>query len=363
MGWKRYITTKVGSEFMARNYLILLSVVSCMLFLQFGCQEQNMPAEKLSAEGQKAVVDSSKDGALPKITFERTTVDFGEVGVTPQKKVAEFKFTNTGDGVLKIKEVERCCGVVTSVDKTEIAPGESGVVKAEFTTPSKQYLFTKNIYVNSNDKTNPRIPLMFKVKIVSRISCEPKRVRLFLDEDNAGCPRIVLNSLDNKPFSITRFSSTGGGINAEFDSSVEATKFVLSPEVDIEKLNDSPKGRISISLNHPEEKAVEIPFDMLPKFVSDPPMIISFSVKPEKPIVRKISILNQYGSTFEIESISSPNNSIKVLEQHKITDGYQLLVEMTPPASGGKTFFTDVVVVKIKDGSELNVVWRGFYKQ
>jgi hypothetical protein len=322
-----------------------------------------MPAEKLSSEGQKAVVDSSKDGALPIITFEKTIVDFGEVGVVPTKKVAEFKFTNTGEGILKIKEVEKCCGVVTSVDKNEIAPGDSGVVKAEFTTSAFPKPFAKNIYVNSNDKTKSRVPLTIKVNVVSRINCAPKRVRLFLDEENAGCPKIVLNSLDNKPFSITRFSSTGGGITAEFDSSVEATKFVISPKVDIEKLNDSPKGRINISLNHPEEKTTQIPFDMLPKFISDPPLIINFSVIPEEPIVRKISILNQYGGAFEIESISSPNNTIKVLEQHKITDGYKLLVEMTPPASEGKTFFTDVVVVKIKDGGELNVVWRGFYKK
>ncbi|MBN1804913.1 MAG: DUF1573 domain-containing protein [Sedimentisphaerales bacterium] len=355
---------------MARNYLVLLFVGCCVLFLQPGCQEQDMPAEQLSAEPQKAVSDSSanvkaelKEGSLPAITFETTTIDFGEVGAAASKKVAEFKFTNTGKGILKIKEVERCCGVVAAVDKDEIAPGDSGVVKAEFTTPSKPILFAKNIYVNSNDESKPRVPLTIKVKVVSKISCEPKRVRLFLDEENAGCPKIVLNSLDNKPFSITRFSSTGESISADIDSSVEATKFVLSPKVDIEKLNDSPKGRISINLNHPEEKTAEIQFDMLPKFVSEPPLIINFNVVPEKPIVRKISILNQYGGTFEIESISSPNNTIKVLEQSKIGDGYQLLVEMTPPASGGKTFFTDVVVVKIKGGNVLNIVWRGFYKQ
>lgn len=351
---------------MARNYLVLL-FVGCVLLLQLGCQEQNMPAEKseaglVTSEEEAEAAIQSDEGA-PIITFENIIDDFGQVGVTSSKKVAEFKFTNTGEGLLKIKEIERCCGVVTKVDKTEYAPGESGVVKAEFQAFQKAGLYMKNIYVNSNDKTKPRLALTIKAMVVSKVSYSPKRLRLFLEEDNAGCPKIVINSLDDQPFSITKFSSTGESITADIDSSVEATKFVLSPVVDIEKLNNNPKGRIDISLTHPEENTAQITFDMLPKFSTSPPLIIAFNATPEKAIVRKISVLNNYGGAFEIESVSSPNNTIKVLSQEKIRDGYQLLVEMTPPASEGKTFFADVLVVKIKGGDELQVVCRVFYKQ
>jgi hypothetical protein len=318
-----------------------------------------MPADKFEA----GLVTSEEAEAAPIITFEKTVADFGKVGVTSSKKVAEFKFTNTGEGLLKIKEVEKCCGVVTKVDKTEFAPGESGVVKAEFQASPKPGLYMKNIYVNSNDKTKPRLALKIQAMVVSKVSYSPKRLRLFLEEENAGCPKIVLSSLDNRLFSITKFTSTGESITADIDSSVEATKFVLSPNVDIEKLNENPKGRISISLTHPEEKTAQIQFDMLPKFTLSPPLIIAFNAGPEKPIVRKVTVLNNYGGAFEIESVSSPQNTIKVLSQEKIRDGYQLQVEMTPPASEGKTFFTDVLVVKIKDGDELRVVCRGFYKQ
>jgi hypothetical protein len=354
---------------MARNYLVLLFIAGFMLLMQLGCQEQNITVEKL--DQQKATADSSgqsedepqNDNNAPIITFEKTVDDFGRVGVTSGKKVAEFKFTNTGGGLLEIKDVERCCGVVTKLDQTEFSPGESGVVKAEFQVTPKPGLFMKNIYVNSNDKTRPRVALTLKATVVSKVSYSPKRLRLFLEEENAGCPKIVLNSLDNLPFSITGFTSTGQSIAADIDSSVEATKFVLSPVVDIEKLNDNPKGRISISLTHPDERTAQIAFDMLPKFSTSPPLVIAFNAIPEKKIVRKVSVLNNYGGAFEIESVSSPNNSIKVLRQEKISSGYQLLVEMTPPASEGKTFFTDVLVVKIKDGDELQVVCRVFYKQ
>jgi len=355
---------------MARNYLILVFIGGVLLF-QLGCQEKNIPVVELPDEAQEAVAATPEKAEAeprevnpePIITFEKTVDDFGEVGLTSDKKVAEFKFTNTGTGLLEIKEVERCCGVVTKVDKKQYSPGESGVVTAEFSVTQKPGLFMKNIYVNSNDKTKPRLALTIKAMVVSKVSYSPKRLRLFLEEENAGCPKIVINSLDNQPFSITGFTSTGETINADIDSSVEATKFVLSPVVNMEKLNENPKGRISISMTHPEEKTANISFDTLPKFTTSPPLIIAFNATPGKKIVRKVSVLNNYGGAFEIESVSSPNNTIKVLSQEKIRSGYQLLVEMTPPASEGKTFFTDVLVVKIKDSDELQVVCRGFYKQ
>jgi hypothetical protein len=357
---------------MARNYLVLL-FIGCVLLLQIGCQEQNIPVKKISVEPESTEVDSPEtveaeaepqiDNTAPVITFENAVADFGQIGVTSSKKVAEFNFTNTGDALLKIKEVEKCCGVVTKVDKNEYSPGESGVVKAEFQAFQKPGLYMKNIYVNSNDKAQPRLALTIKAMVVSKVSYSPKRLRLFLEEDNAGCPKIVINSLDDQPFSITKFTSTGESITADIDSSVEATKFVLSPVVDVEKLNKNPKGRINISMTHPEENMAQITYDMLPKFSTSPPLIIAFNAIPEKAIVRKISVLNNYGGAFEIESVSSPQKTIKILSQEKIRDGYQLMVEMTPPASKGKTFFTDVLVIKIKGSDELQVVCRVFYKQ
>jgi hypothetical protein len=221
----------------------------------------------------------------------------------------------------------------------------------------------KIVYVKSNDKTSPRIALTIKIAIVSKVSYSPKRLRLFLEEKNAGCPKIVLSSLDNQPFSVTKFKSTGDCITADIDSSVEATKFILEPSVDTEKLNNNLKGTISISLTHPEEKEARIFFDVLPKFTIRPPLIIAFNAEPQKPIIRKITVLNNYGNDFEIESASSKDNTVKVLSREKIRDGYQFEVEIMPPPAEGKTQFIDVFFVKIKGGNGLGIVCRGIYKR
>lgn len=340
-----------------RKYYIssLIPVVGGILLLQLGCQEQIKP------EKAETSIRSGKAG--PKIMFENVISDFGQIGTMSSKKIAEFKFTNTGNGPLKITNIERCCNVVPILDETEFAPGESGVVKAEFQSSSKPGPDIKNIYVNSNDKKNPRIALTIKAMVVSKVSPAPKRLRLFLEEENAGCPKIVLNSLDNQPFSIRRFTSTGQSIIADFDSSVEATKFVLSPKVDTDKLNENPKGRIYISLTHPEEKAVEIFFDILPKFSINPSSISLINAKSQKPIVRKVSVLNNYGGAFEIESFSSQNNMIKILGQETISSGFQLDLEITPPPSEGKSIFSEALTIKIKGGEELILICHGFYSQ
>jgi len=354
---------------MKRNYLISALVFSSVLLFQLGCQEQAKLPEKPATAPETRVVGTPQkaeaalaglDKAAPKITFENIVYDFGKIGLGGEKKIAEFKFTNTGEGLLKIEEVEKCCGIEPKLDKTEYAPGESGVLKAEYQA-SRPGLDRKILYVKSNDKTKARIALTLKAEVVSKIAIAPKRLKLFLGEDNAGCPKIVVSSLDNQPFTITGFKSTADCITADVDSSVEATKFILEPKVDMEKLNSNLKGRVDISLTHQEEKTVEILFDVLPKFTIIPPLILAFNAEPQKPIVRRVSVLNNYGGNFEIESALSKDNMVKVLSREKIRNGYQLVVEITPPPAEGKTRFSDMLVVKIKDGDELRLVCRGFY--
>ena len=357
---------------MKRNYLISALVFSSVLLFQLGCQEQAKLPEKPATAPETRVVGSlekaeaslaSLDKAAPKITFENVVHDFGQIGTGANKRVAEFKFTNTGDALLEIMGIEKCCGVETILDKTEFSPGESSVVKAEFQAFQKSGPFMKNIYVNSNDKTKPRLALTIKATVVSKVSYSPKRLKLFLDEENAGCPKIVLSSLDNQPFAITQFKSTADCITADVDGSVEATKFILDPRVDMEKLNNNLKGSVNVSLTHPEEKEAEILFDVIPKYAISPPLIITFNAEPQNPIVRKVTVLNKYGGDFEIESVSSKNNTVTVLSREKIRDGYQFNVEIMPPLAEGKTQFVDAFVVKIKGGNELGVVCRGFYKR
>jgi hypothetical protein len=336
---------------MKRKFKIHTSQMICVicglaLFLQTGCQEQ----AKLT------------DKAPPEIEFKELVYDFGEVGPSAKNK-GQFEFTNAGEGLLKITKVGKCCGVVARLDKMEYAPGESGTLEVEWTSGPVESKFQRQLVVHSNDRTNPQTTLTIKAQTVLKVAWGPKRLKFFLDEDNAGCPKITISSIDDRPFSITGFKSTADCVTADFDPKEEATKYVLEPRVDTEKLQKNLKGRINISLNHPMGKNATVLYSVVPKYTVNPPLLIIFDAKPEKPLVRKISVLNNYEKDFEIESVSSENDvvTMKILEKKKIRNGYQLDVEITPPAAEGKIKFTDLFSVNIKDGDKLPIRCNGYY--
>lgn len=321
------------------------------------------PARKpVVVQPEKAEIAPQIDTRAPKIVIDKEVLDFGKVG-PGTKSTGEFKITNTGDGVLEITKVPYCCGVTTKLSKKKYAPGESGILKVDYTATRLPAVIRRQVVVHSNDKTRPEFTLTIKAEIIRKVACEPNRLRLFLKEENAGCPQVTLSSLDGQPFSIRAFKSTGDCITADIDSSVKATKFVLDAKVDMEKLQKNMKGRISINLTHPQCDLLTILFDVLPKFTINPPLIIVFDAEPQKPIVRKISVLNNYGGDAQVESVSSKENTIKVLRQEKIRNGYQFEVEITPPPAEGKTQFTDSLFINIKGEEKLGVNCRGFYSR
>ncbi len=357
---------------MKRHFSTLaLMLAADMLFLLPGCQEQAKAPEGSTLapakEGKKPlrVGKAPKPGEpAPKITFESMVCDFGEVGPNTDN-TNQVKFTNTGDALLKITKVDPCCGVVTKLDKLEYAPGESGTVHVRWKSGPLPSTFTKQLIVRSNDPVNPEISVGVRATIVLRVISEPDRLKLFLDEENAGCPEITLRSLDEKPFSIVSFKSTADCITADFDPSAEATKFVLQPKVDTEKLQKNLKGRINIELTHPEGKLVSLVFDVLPQYTVSPALIIIYDAQPETPTVKEITILNNYQKDFEVESLASAGGiiGVKLLEQQKITRGYVLSAEITPPAAGEKTRFSDTISINLKGGKALLLTCYGYLSE
>jgi hypothetical protein len=92
--------------------------------------------------------------ASAKITFEKTELEFGDLD---SGKVAdlEFKFKNTGDETLIIKNISSSCGcTVTKVDKKEYKPGEEGTIPVKFFSQGYNGQVTKTITVSSNDAEN-----------------------------------------------------------------------------------------------------------------------------------------------------------------------------------------------------------------
>ena len=361
---------------MRRNYFIVCFLATCALLLISGCQKQadtskEFKVESVASETSKANasqlkepdIDLSKtDKPQPKIKFEKELLDLGQIGPGAQT-TGEFKFTNIGNDTLEITNVSQCCGVVTQLDKNTYEPGESGELKIEYHATTQPGTIRRQPIVESNDPVQPNVTLTVKVEIVQKVTCEPDRLKLFLDEENASCPKLKIDSIDGQPFSIVGFKSTDDCITADFNPSLKATQFVLDLKVDMEKLADNTKGSINIMLSHPECKVANVLFNVLPKFTVTPTMMIVFRAKPQEPITRQVTVQNNYKEAFEIESITSQENTIKLLNQSKISDGYTINIEIIPPPYNGKPRFTDTLSIKIKDGETLTIPCNGYYLQ
>jgi hypothetical protein len=372
---------------MKRHWLLLaVFIAGCILLSQVGCQKQRgqppQPGPEVTKEkppvGPVDIKPAEDKKKGPRITFEKVVHDFGEVRITFEKVVHdfgevapgtkhryEFKFTNTGDEMLRVKRpTSSCACTVGQLSKPEYAPGESGLVKVtKFLVPKHQGIARQQLVVSSNDKAKPKVKLTVKAKVVPKVAHEPKSLKLLLNDENAGCPEIKLTSLDGQPFAIKSFKATTGAITADYDSSVKATSHVIQPKVNTKMLQKHSKGLITIELTHPGCNVVSIPFDVLSRFQITPPSIILYKAEPGKSIKKTVWLRNNYGEDFEVESVSSEKGIIKVLSQERVDNRYKFELEITPPTDTGKERFTDVLHINIKGGEKLTVDCNGFYSK
>jgi hypothetical protein len=363
---------------MKPHWLILtIFMMICCLLLQAGCEEESMaPQQQLSADwfqqfdqmrqtSQPTTTTRTRfQRKSPKIEFEKVEHDFGNVG-PGTNNLCEFKFTNTGNGTLKIGEITKTCGCTPfSLEKMEYAPGESGILKVNYFSEQLRGQTTKTLVVHSNDTAQPEITLAVKANIMIQVNHEPKTLNLLLKQENADCPELTLTSIDNQPFSITSFKSTANCITADFNPSEKATKFVLQPKVDMAMLEKTMNGRIEIGLSHPECKTISVGINTLPKFKIVPRSIVVRGSAAKQPIQKKLRILNNYNENFELETTWSSNGIVKVLSNSIVNDGYELELEITPPASKNtKRIFTETFFVKTKEGLQIEIPCNVFYSK
>lgn len=97
--------------------------------------------------------------------WKKTTHDFQKIqqGVPV---TAEFEFTNIGDTPLMITQAKGSCGcTVPSYPKEPIAPGQTGIIKAQFNAASVG-VFNKTVTITAN--TGQPAVLTIKGEVVAK---------------------------------------------------------------------------------------------------------------------------------------------------------------------------------------------------
>jgi hypothetical protein len=349
---------------MLSRCLLIITVV-CSVCLGTASGQEALQQQTAAAETQKALEPNEKSPeAKPKISFEKTVHDFGELDIG-QKGTCEFRFKNTGSGLLEIGSIKATCGcTVPTLAKKQYQPGEDGVIKIKYSGQSSPGAVTKSIYVNANDPENPKVKLMIKAKVVPHIEFSPSELCFSAWEENAAAPDITIKSKDGKAFAITGFTSTNNAISVEFDPSISTGEFVLKPKVDVQKLRKHPKGTIKIELSHPKQHSVDIPYETLSRFQALPGRLLVSKIKPGDSQTKQILIKNTNGELFEIDSISSKKGYVKVVSQQPSSEGIKLTVQVTAPEKKDRArYFSDDLEIKINSGETVTVRCNGFYSR
>ena len=101
------------------------------------------------------VLSDAESLTYPVIKFNQTQHDFGKV---KEGKVVEhtFKFENSGNSTLKIKDIKTSCGCTAALVSSEVLkPGEQGTLKVELDTSNRKGKMSRTITIKSNDPKDP----------------------------------------------------------------------------------------------------------------------------------------------------------------------------------------------------------------
>ena len=105
-----------------------------------------------------------------------------------------------------------------------------------------------------------------------------------------------------------------------------------------------------------------MPFDTRPRFESVPREIRVENAKPHEPVVKRVSIFNNYRQYFEIGSGSSKHGFVKLLKVGGEDARYQVELEITPPQrKSDAASFSDVFTLFMKGGSKLEIPCSGSF--
>jgi hypothetical protein len=339
-----------------RKFLII-GIMGSMVFVQ------GLFASRAFGEEPNSAASEEPNGPPPKISFDQTIHDFGLVS-PGSSQTCEFNFKNRGLGVLVIKDVTKTCGCTPfKLAKKEYAPGETGTLTVSYHADKGNGIRTRHLYVFSNDPENPRVELTIRASIAQKVVFEPDRLEYKLKGDNADVAELTIHSMDEKPFAVTKYEATADAVTVNFDPDQKDAKLVLQTRLDPQKIGPSTNGRIVITITHPECSSITVPFTVLSKYRLDPPAINVLDAVPGKKIQRDLWVLDNYDEDFEIISITSKQDIVKVVGQEKLGNRYKISLEILPPEKKATRMFTDTLTLTMKDGEQIRVTCRGFFRR
>jgi len=148
-----------------------------------------------------------------------------------KKVTADFEFTNKTDKPVTVAKYEATCScmsVMIKEGKLRYAPGESGVVRAEFDMGNFSGVVDKVValWIDNDPADKPSVSLTVRVHIPVLVSTEPKTVKW--DLNGNGDPQTIHIRMDHtKPIKITSVSCSNEAFGTQLKTVEEGKSYDL----------------------------------------------------------------------------------------------------------------------------------------
>lgn len=144
---------------MMKQKLYTVFIVVSMLIVA-ACRQDGDNKEMNNNSPEVTTVNETK------IEFESDTHDFGTVDAGPVL-THKFRFTNTGDSELIIRNVSASCGcTVPKWSKEPVKPGEQGEIEVHFNTAGRYGGQHKTVTIYAN-VPGSEVELNFRAEIIN----------------------------------------------------------------------------------------------------------------------------------------------------------------------------------------------------
>lgn len=296
----------------------------------------------------------------PRIVFESPDYDFGRA-YQGEKVIHTYQFRNRGGSDLIIEKVRSSCGCTTAlISAKTVLPGESGEIKATFSTRGRRGRQRKTITVISNDPENSAARLTISGEIVAPLNLVPARLHLHEITFGKGKSEDVKVELskDCDIRRITEVHSTSPHITAE----VEDTEFsgkrggllsfiprlfgggkekVLETVLHVRVIPGAPKGRLSgrVTLRYENGKKGEATLQVYGRVVGNiaarPARLSLGSIYPGAGKEKSIVVTDKRGRKLVINRTETGSEFLEVALEPVDVSSVRCLVKVKPGAPPG----------------------------
>ena len=194
---------------------------------------------------------AASTSAWAQLTRDNRQLDFRPT-IQETNVVARFTFSNVGNQPVTVTSVKSTCDCTTTrLDKKTYLPGEKGEIIANFKIGNRIGLQQKNIFVQTDDPSDPVSQLTLRVFIPELVKITPGFVFWKIGEDKT-VKTITLKVAHDSPIKIIGVSSTNERLFPQLKTIKAGEEYVVT--VTPSDTTEPAKATLRIESDFPKDK-------------------------------------------------------------------------------------------------------------